>query len=93
MSLVIYINDFYVNFIYTSVRNMSRQCQADKISCEYNSFNMNDEDKKYLKKVEKLRPDLEVFRHMVQILQNEHTEINRLFAAIDSNLLENYKLA
>ena len=52
---------------------------------------MNDEEKKYIRKIEKMRPGLEVFTRMVQILKIEQDKINKVSAVIDSYLLKTYR--
>jgi len=52
---------------------------------------MNDEDRKYLKLEEKMRPGIEVFERMVLILKSEHEEINKLLTTLNNTLLETYK--
>lgn len=39
---------------------------------------MNEEDKKYLRSVKKIRPSLEVFEKMVQILANIQSKTDQL---------------
>jgi hypothetical protein len=51
---------------------------------------MNDEDRKYLRETEKMRPGIEIFNNMVRILKNEQEEVARLLSIIDNNLLETY---
>jgi hypothetical protein len=52
---------------------------------------MNDEDRKYLRLAEKMRPGIEIFEKMVQILKSEHKEINILLATLNNTLLETHK--
>jgi hypothetical protein len=52
---------------------------------------MNDEDRKYLEKTEKVRPSFEIFNRMVQMLKVEQEEINRLLTVADAHLLKTYK--
>jgi hypothetical protein len=51
---------------------------------------MNNEDRKYLRAIEKMSPGIETFEQMVRILKNEQEEVNRLLTVVDRNLLENY---
>lgn len=52
---------------------------------------MNDEDRKYLRFLEKKRPSLEVFERMVQILTNTQRETEQLFIALNTSLLKTFK--
>jgi hypothetical protein len=52
---------------------------------------MNDEDRKYLRSIEKMWPSLEIFSKMVGILKNEQKQTDQLLAVADNNLLETYK--
>jgi|WetSurMetagenome_2_1015567.scaffolds.fasta_scaffold1442732_2 hypothetical protein len=52
---------------------------------------MNDEDRKYLERTEKVRPSSEIFNKMVQILKVEQEEIERLLTVADTHLLKTYK--
>jgi hypothetical protein len=52
---------------------------------------MNDEARKYLRALEKMQPNLEVFAKMVQILKDEQKQTDKLFAIADHYLLETYK--
>jgi hypothetical protein len=46
---------------------------------------MNDEDRKYLRYVKRLRPSLEVFERMVQILKNIQEQTNQLLKTSSLN--------
>lgn len=39
---------------------------------------MNEEDRKYLRSAKKMRPSLEVFKKMVEILKNVQEQTNQL---------------
>jgi hypothetical protein len=52
---------------------------------------MNNEDKKYLKSAEKMRPSLEVFNRMVQILTQTQEKANQLLNIANISLLETSK--
>jgi hypothetical protein len=54
---------------------------------------MNDEDRKYLRATEKMRPGLEIFNEMVKILINEQKEVTQLLTLADTSLLETFKTA
>ncbi|MDZ4227905.1 MAG: hypothetical protein U1E54_01535 [Candidatus Levybacteria bacterium] len=49
---------------------------------------MNDEDRKYLKSVERVSPNFEIFNKMVQILTNVRKETDQLRTVLDTTLLE-----
>jgi hypothetical protein len=52
---------------------------------------MNDEDRKYLKAAERMRPSFEIFNRMVKILVNEKEEVDQLMTKANVSLLETYK--
>jgi hypothetical protein len=52
---------------------------------------MNDEDRKYLREAERMRPSFEVFSKMVRILVDEKDEIDQLMLRLDTSLLQTYK--
>jgi hypothetical protein len=52
---------------------------------------MNDEDRKYLRDVARMRPSFEIFNKMVKILADEKEEINSLMLKLDTSLLQTYK--
>lgn len=52
---------------------------------------MNDEDRKYLRFLEKKRPSLEVFERMVQILTNTQRETEQLYITLNTSLLKTFK--
>jgi hypothetical protein len=54
-------------------------------------LNMDNEDRKYLRAIEKARPGIEVFARMVQILKNEQRKVNELLTLVDTTLLESCK--
>jgi len=60
-------------------------------NCRIECISMNDEDRKYLISVEKMRPSFEVFERMVQILTSEQEETDRLLYALNTSLLETSK--
>lgn len=53
---------------------------------------MNDEDRKYIRETEKMRPSFEIFKKMVQILNSEQEEANKLLNALGTSLLESRKV-
>lgn len=52
---------------------------------------MNEEDKKYLRSAEKMRPSFEVFERMVQILTSTQEKTNQLLTIANTSLLETSK--
>lgn len=66
---------------------MSSHMETFCIEC----INMNDEDRKYLKSVEKKRPSLEVFKRMVSILAQTQGKTDQLLTIADTSLLETFK--
>jgi len=52
---------------------------------------MNNEDRKYLRYAQRLRPSLEVFGKMAKILTVELEQINRLLVVADTSLLKTFK--
>ncbi len=52
---------------------------------------MNDEDRKYLQSVRKMRPSLEIFSGMVRILENTHKHTDQLLNNLNKSLLETFK--
>jgi hypothetical protein len=70
---------------------MSELRQALLKNVEYNALNMNDEDRKYLRTLDRMRPSLEVFSRMVKILENEQKQTDQLLLAADTSLLETYE--
>lgn len=52
---------------------------------------MNDEDRKYLRSEKKMRPRIEVFERMVQILAGVQKKSDQLLQTINKSLLETFK--
>jgi hypothetical protein len=52
---------------------------------------MNDEDRKYLREAERMRPSFEIFNKMVRILADEKEEVDQLMLKLNTSLLETYK--
>ena len=60
------------------VWEMSESRQATLIIIQIKWFHMSDEDRKYLRSIKKMRPSLEVFKKMVEILKNVQEQTNQL---------------
>jgi hypothetical protein len=52
---------------------------------------MSDEDIKYLRSAERMRPSFEVFKRMVKILTGVQEKTDRLLNTINTSLLESFK--
>lgn len=52
---------------------------------------MNDEEKKYLTKTQKMRPSFEVFEKLTDILKNTHKSTDQLRSKLDNSLLQTFK--
>jgi hypothetical protein len=52
---------------------------------------MNNEDRKYLIKTQKMRPSFEVFEKLTNILKNTHKSTDELRSKLDNSLLQTLK--
>lgn len=52
---------------------------------------MNNEDRKYLRSTERMRPSFRIFERMVKILESVQAKANQLLTAADKSLLETFK--